>query len=177
MHRSDISDIRRLNHLVGEDFYFLTYSILLTLHVTSPRGAVFRDNRKLAHAVQFVSDSRLLSILDRHQEGPVDNPVDRELLFAAFSNAELLKREIYKLLISLDRRTILSAVPSGIPGVINVSLNSGAIESDFLSNPIFEGERRNATELRRLVPRLGVMTLETFLERVYVNRGVRAWAL
>jgi len=173
----DISDLRRLNHLVGEDFYFLTYSILLTLHVASPRGGVFRDNRKLAHALQFVSDSRLLSILDRHQGSRVDNPVDRELLFAAFSNAELLKREIYKLLISLDRRGMLSAVASGVPGVINVSLNSDAIESDFLSSAIFESERRNATELRRLVPRLGVMTLETFLERVYVNRGVRAWAL
>lgn len=177
MQPRDVSDLRRLNHLVGEDFYFLSYSILLALHVLSPRGAVFRDNRKLAHVVQFVSDSRLLSILDRYQGGRVENPVDRELLFAAFSKAELLKREIYKLLLSLDKRGVLTATLSSIPGLINVSLNADVIEPDFFVSPLFEAERRNATELRRLLPRLGQMTLETFLERVYVNRGVRAWAL
>ena len=177
MRQRERNELRRLNHLVGEDFYFLSYSILVSLHGLSSRGAVFRDHRKLAHVIHFVSDPRLLSILDRSQNKPVENPVDRELLFAAYTKAELLKREIYKLLLSLDRRGLVSAAPSSIPGAIDVSLISNAVNAEFFSNEIFDDEQKNTTELRRLVPRIGVMTLETFLNRVYVSRGVRAWAL
>lgn len=177
MQQREANNLRRLNHLVGEDFYFLSYSILVALHGLSPRGVVFRDHRKLAHVIHFVSDKRLLSILDRSQTKPVENPIDRELLFAAYTKAELLKREIYKLLLSLDRRGLVSAAPSSTPGAIDISLIGGAIGSEFFTHEIFDGERENTVELRRLIPRIGVMTLETFLDRVYVSRGVRAWAL
>lgn len=173
----DVNDLRRLNHLVGEDFYFLSYSILLALHVLAPNGASFRDDRKLAHVIQLVSDSRLLSILDRSQDKPIENAVDRELLFAAFSKAESLKREIYKLLLSMDRRGMVVASLSKATGSIDVSLNAEEIGTDFIENKIFDQELANAGKLRILLPKLRIMTMETFLDRVYSRRGVRAWAL
>lgn len=173
----DVNDLRRLNHLVGEDFYFLSYSILLALHVLAPNGSSFRDDRKLAHVIQFVSDSRLLSILDRSHDKAIENAVDRELLFAAFSKAELLKREIYKLLLSMDRRGMIAATPSRATGAIDVSLKTENVSADFLGNKIFDQERQNAGKLRSVIPKLSIMTMETFLDRIYVSRGVRAWAL
>lgn len=172
------SPLRRLNHLVGEDFYFISYCMLVSLQVCCAKGAAFRDHRKLGHIVHFVSDSRLLSILDRSRDAPVASPVDRELLFGTYTKAELLKREVHKLLISLDRRGLVYAEPSTTAvGAIDVTLTPEFLASDLASSPVFETERQNAAQLRALVPRLSVLTLETFLNRVYVARGVRAWAL
>lgn len=169
-------NLRRLNHLVGEDFYFLSYNIIVALEVICPRGAIFRDHRKLAHVIQFVSDARLLSILDRSKSKMIENAVDRELLFGAFTKAELVKREIYKLLLSLDRRAVISAVPATTPGSIDLSIRRDVART-LTADDIFSEEVENASRLRLLVPRLAVMTLDTFLDRVYVKRGVRAWAL
>ena len=178
MPRHDESNLRRLNHLVGEDFYFLSYSILIALRTLPPRGSNFRDHRKLAHVIQFISDSRLLSILDRTRDKQISNAVDRELLFAAFSKAELLKREIYKLLLSMDRRDLVTAEPSkSAPGLIDISLKTESVSTEFFENELFNHERANARTLRTMVPRLSSLTMETFLERVYISRGVRAWAL
>ncbi len=178
MPENKVEDLRRLNHLVGEDFYFLSYSILLALRIFPPRGSMFRDHRKLAHVIQFVSDSRLLSILDRSQNKEVENAVDRELLFAAFSKGESLKREIYKLLLSMDQRSLITATPSTANrGSVDVALNYDSISADFFNNELFDLERKNAKSLRGLVPRISTLTMETFVDRVYVNRGVRAWVL
>jgi len=173
----DVSDLRRLNHLVGEDFYFLSYSILLTLRILPSRGTAFRDHRKLGHVVQFISDTRLLSVLDRNRDKPVDNGVDRELLFAAYAKAEMLKRETYKLLLSMHGRGLVQAEPNSNLGVVDVTLKDDAIDEAFFEDRLFEQERTNARTLRALVPRLSTLTMETFLEKVYVKRGVRAWAL
>ena len=173
----DFNDLRRLNHLVGEDFYFLCYGILLALRILPSRGVAFRDHRKLGHVVQFLSDTRLLSILDRNRGKPVENGVDRELLFAAYTKAELLKRETYKLLLSMHSRGLVHAEPNSNLGVIDVTLRDEVIDEAYFENEIFEQERKNAATLRGLVPRLSALTMETFLDQVYVKRGVRAWAL
>lgn len=60
-------DKRPLYFISGEDFYFFAYSILLTLEMLGGAAKRIKDHRKIAYLIQFVSDSRLVDILDRTQ--------------------------------------------------------------------------------------------------------------
>ena len=168
---------RRLNFLVGEDFYFLAYSIINALHAFSGSGEPgFKDHRKLAHLVQLMSDQRLIGILERHANRKIVNPVDHELLFSSFTRGELHKHEVFKLLIALQKRGYVELGKANRTGVFDVTLNRSKLPENFLATEIFSEEQESAVKLKRLVPRLGAMTQETFMERIYTSKGLQAWA-
>lgn len=170
------TDKRRLNFVSGEDFYFLAYSILLVLYWLGGGNKGVRDHRKIAVLIQFLSDERLLSILDRTGAQPVANPVDRELLFYSYTKAELHKREIFKIIFSLEKRGFLILERTDVAEVLDVRLAKDDLLEIFLKNERFEGERINAERLKKLVPRISTLTFETLLEKIYRNRGVQVWA-
>lgn len=171
-----MDDIKRLNFLVGEDFYFLTYTVLNAVNVfTSAAGSAFKDHRKLSHLVQLIADERLVGLLSRYSDRKISNPVDREFLFAAFTRSELHKREVYKLLLALDKRGYVTLSKTTKPEALDVLLNRSQLPDAFLTSTEFDSERTNADHLKKLMPRLGSMTLETFMDRIYTSKGLSIW--
>lgn len=170
-------DKRPLYFISGEDFYFIAYSVLLTLEMLGGAAKRIKDHRKIAYLMQFVSDSRLVDILERTQGFKSANPVDRELLFSSYTNAELHKREVYKILFSLRRKGFVSIERTNTAEILDVSLIASALPQDFLSSEYFEKERANAAQLKQVVQRISMLTFETLLERLYKDRGVRVWAV
>lgn len=170
-------DKRPLYFISSEDFYFFAYSILLTLEMLGGAAKRIKDHRKIAYLIQFISDSRLVDILDRTQGLRFANPVDRELLFSSYTNAELHKREVYKILFSLRRKGFVSIERTDTAEILDVSLAASALPRDFLNSEYFEKERANAVELKRIVQRISMLTFETLLERLYKDRGVGVWAV
>ncbi|MDH1181319.1 hypothetical protein N5C72_24865 [Achromobacter mucicolens] len=170
-------DKRPLYFISSEDFYFFAYSILLTLEMLGGAAKRIKDHRKIAYLIQFISDSRLVDILDRTQGLRVANPVDRDLLFSSYTNAELHKREVYKILFSLRRKGFVSIERTDTAEILDVSLVASALPRDFLNSEYFEKERANAVELKRIIQRISMLTFETLLERLYKDRGVGVWAV
>lgn len=168
---------RRLNFISGEDFYFLTYELLLIIDVMTTVTGSFKDHRKLSYLVQLAGDENAVRILERYDDRLVTNAEDREQLFTTFANGELNKREIFKLVLALERRKFLMVQRASIPEVIDVQLNRSALPPKFLDNDVFEADRSRIQRLKKLVPRLSTLTIETFLEKVYGSRGVNVWAL
>lgn len=167
---------RRLNFISGEDFYFLAYSILLVLQFLGGPTQRVKDHRKLAYLVQFIADDRLLSILERSRDRPVVNPVDKEFLFHSFTRAELQKREVFKILFSLERRRLVALERTEVAELLDVTLNQKELPKDFFESGHFERERRNALQLKGLIPRLSALNHETLIARLYTQRGVNVWA-
>lgn len=170
-------DKRPLYFISGEDFYFFAYSILLSLETLGGAAKRIKDHRKIVYLIQFVSDSRLVDILDRTQGLKSANPVDRELLFSSYTNAELHKREVYKILFSLQRKGFVSIQRTDTAEILDVSLMASELPQNFLHSEYFEKERANAAQLKRIVQRISMLTFETLLERLYKDRGVRVWAV
>lgn len=167
---------RRLNFLSGEDFYFLAYAILNSLDAFSGTGQPgFKDHRKLAHLIQLISDQRLIGILERYANRNIVNPVDHELLFASFTRGELHKHEVFKLLVALEKRGYIELSVTHKIGVVDVTLDRDNLPESFLAADIFGEERDNAVKLKKLVPRLGTMTQDTFMDRIYTSKGLKVW--
>jgi len=168
---------RRLNFISGEDFYFLTYELLLILDILTTANVIFRDHRKLSYLVQLAGDEKVIRILERYEDRIINNAEDREQLFVTFANGELNKREIFKLVFALERRGFLHVERSAIPEVVDVQLNRAKLPADFLSSEVFQEDRARIGRIRKIVPRLSALTMETFLQKVYGDHGVNVWAL
>lgn len=168
---------RRLNFISGEDFYFLTYELLLIIDLLTTANGKFRDHRKLSHLVQLAGDENVVRILKRYEDRLINNAEDREKLFVTFTNGELNKREIFKLVLALERRGLLRVERTATPEVLDVQLNRSELPTDFLSNEIFKTDRAIISDLKKVIPRLSRLTMDTFLHKVYGSRGVNVWAL
>ncbi|MEN5062937.1 hypothetical protein [Achromobacter aegrifaciens] len=172
----EIRNKRPLYFISGEDFYFIAYSVLLALDLFGGSLKRIKDHRKIAYLIHFLSDDRLIDILDRTQNMRRANPVDRELLFSSFTNAELHKREVFKILFSLKRRGFVSVERTDTAEVLDVTLEVAALPQSFLKSECFAEERANAANLKRIIPRISTLSFDTLLERLYMDRGVRVWA-
>lgn len=167
---------RPLYFISGEDFYFIAYSILLALDLLGGSSKRIKDHRKITYLIQFLNDDRLIDILDRTQGQRKANPIDRELLFSSFTNAELHKREVFKILFSLQRRGFVSIERTDIAEILDITLQATALPENFLKSDNFNKEHTNATNLKRIISRISALSFDTLLERLYMDRGVRVWA-
>lgn len=169
---------RRINYISVEDFYFISYSILLVLHHLCGKSHKIKDHRKLAYLIQLLGDERLLGILERSQGEvkTIQNPFDRELLFSSYTQAELHKRETYKILFSLEKRNIVRLERTETAEVLDVTLLYNKIPKNYFDYFPFKSDATNAVRIKKLFPRLTSLTFETFIERLYRERGVKAWA-
>lgn len=167
---------RPLFFISGEDFYFLAYSILLVLEYLGGTAKRVNDHRKIAYLVQFLGDSRLIDLLERTQGVCVANAADRELLFSSYANSELHKREVFKIIFAMERRGLLRMQRGDSTEILDIALIGDGIPQGFFGNDSFAEERANAGKLKKLVPRLSLLTFESLLDRLYRDRGVRVWA-
>lgn len=167
---------RPLYFISSEDFYFVAYSILLVLELLGGAKKRIKDHRKLTYLTQFISDNRLIDILSRTQNKVAGNALDREFLFSSFTNAELHKREVFKIIFSLERKGYVSLQRTDVAEILEVKLLKENLPIDFFANGYFDEERRNADELKKFIPKISMLSFDSLLVRLYTDRGVRVWA-
>ena len=168
---------RRLNYITSEDFYFLTYEILIALNsMTTGSGSSFKDHRKLAYLVHVISDSRLVGILERNQGRHIVSAVDKELLFSSFTAGELHKREVFKILLALQKKEFVTLSKGSQAEVLNIKLNKSSLPDGFLEGDNFHSDRGIVDRLKRVIPRISSISLDTFISRCYKDYGLNIWA-
>lgn len=176
---------KSLMYVSGDDFYFFTYSIFIILDVLNCSGdKFFKDYRKLPFLLEFVRDENLLYIIEQTTSEDDNgfkhiNPLDREYLFRSYTNGVARRSEILKLLFTLEKSeyVVLSKGERGIQSMVDVSLSREKLPLGMLDRKIFEQEYQNMKRLKSYVARLSILTQEKLLERLYVNQGVKTWAL
>ena len=172
---SNISTKKRLMYLSGEDFYLYCYSILVILDSLGCRdGKYFRDYRKLAFLIDIISNEKIVYVVS-HSSGEKLNPKDYECLLGSYSNGLTRRSEILKLLFVLETRGYVS-LNRGRTQEIDVALSWDNLPNDFFNNNIFDSECKNIKVVSKKVGRLASLTLDTMLNKIYVENGVRTWA-
>ncbi|WP_411992111.1 hypothetical protein [Agarivorans sp. DSG3-1] len=172
---TDISAKKRLMYLSGEDFYHYCYSIFVILDSLGCRnGKYFRDYRKLAFLTDIIGDDKIVYVLS-HSSGEKLNPKDYECLLDSYSNGLTLRSEILKLLFVLEKRGYVS-LNRGKAQEIDVTLTKNNLPSGFLNSNVFASESKNIKDISKKYGRLASLTLDTMLNKIYVDNGVRTWA-
>lgn len=172
---SNISTKKRLMYLSGEDFYLYCYSVFVILDCLGCQdGKYFRDYRKLSFLIDIISDDKTVYVVS-HSSGGKLNPKDYERLLDSYSNGLTRRSEILKLLFVLEKRGYVS-LNRGKAQEIDVTLAKGSLPDEFLSKNVFDSESKNIKDISKKVGRLASLTLDTMLNKIYVESGVRTWA-
>lgn len=160
----------------GDDFYFLSYNILILLYGLKCfcGKRTFNDYRKLAFLIDFVSNRNLAQTLVK--KGLLLNPIDRELFTRAYANGLLRLNQIIRLLFTLEKKGFITLQRDAGRDIVDVCINEQAIPATFFQAELFKFELSNVSALNVTVKRITVLTLDTLLERLFENHGIKTWA-
>lgn len=173
-------NIRRVMYLSGDDFYLMTYLILVSLNYLigpNSKSKKFKDHRKLIVIVQLLSDSRYIDVLTRYSDKKITNSYDKDFIFKSFSESELHKREANKLLQVMEIKGYISLEETNKTGVYDVIYKHENVPGSFIDSDIFSTDYESIQILKSNIRSLNTITFETFIERVYRDNGVNAWVL
>ena len=168
---------KRLMYVTQEDFYFLTYNWLLTLEALGcvSEKKEFRDVRKLAFLVDFVSDRHLTVAVADSATGAKISATDRKLLANAYSRARDRLPQLNRVLFAAERRGLIALFPNEKDRVVNTYLKLDSLPPGFLQSDLFTSERRNLEILGLHQRRLRTGSLNIFLENIFRQNGVVTW--
>lgn len=168
---------KSLMYLSGEDFYVFCYAVLIVLdYLNCKDGRYFKDYRKLAFLIEFIKDEKLNYIISNSHEKSL-NPIDKEYLFSSYSTGLGRRSEILKLLFTLEKKNYVVLDKSDTRSLVNVSLNKEAIPQEFFDKNTFSWEYQNIGVFTQCVKRLTALKMDTMLDRIYVQNGIRIWAI
>lgn len=170
---------KRLMFVKGEDFYFITYNILLLLNALRCDGPSrpFKDHRRLAFLIDFVADPRLTAIINRRRLIPARSvhPRDRHELVRAYSNGSGRIHLVTRLVWAMETKGLVSIMRGDKAVAANVTLVPEKVPADFLGSELYEQERQNISALTTLMPKLRTSSLETTLDVLFRQQGVPTW--
>jgi hypothetical protein len=179
MQMENINVKKRLMFVKGEDFYFLSYNILIILDLLGCYSSIkkFKDYRKLAFLIDFVADYNLANIISRNENHNQLNSLDRELLMRTYSNGMIRLNQIIRLLFTLEKRGLIQLEKDATSSIVDVSLQKQMIPENLFDTELFQSELNNSIFLKNNIKRLSSLTLETTLQKLFDNYGITRWAV
>ncbi len=172
----DRNKIRKLNHLSGEDYYYMTYLLILCLNeFSAKKSRVFNDHRKLAYLIHIVSSTPMVNIITDSDEPNSLNARDKDLLYTSYTKGAIHTQDVYKLLLTLEIKGFVKVLKTNSPEVLNVEILQNNIPKGFFDKEIFKKELDNINELKIFLKRASIIGLKTFVEKVYITQGLRVW--
>lgn len=166
---------KRLMFVTAEDFYLIAYSIIVILDcLDCKKNRKFKDYRKLPFIIEIINNNMHLNILELSENRTL-HKADKEYLFQSYVNGLSKRSEILKILFTLEKRGYVSLYQSNSESAIDTILNKEALPENFLSKGVFGGEYLNCTRFKKVIQRCTSISLNTFLEKTYQNRGMKTW--
>jgi hypothetical protein len=159
--------------VAGEDFYFLTYTLLVLLRelkAATADHALF-DSRKLSYVADFLSSNADLQLAVTN--APL-SPSARSRLSLLYDRAVARRIAVERLVEALATRGLVHVSRPSIDAD-RVHLVDNAEVAKLLEDPRYHAEVARLKALRKSLPLLRTMTLETLKERLFAERGVRTW--
>lgn len=167
--------IKQISFISGEDFYFLTYLILICLKEISNKSMLFKDHRKLTFLMQLIASPKAISVLVNNKENHTLHPEDKEILFDIFVKASLNEREVYKILRSLEKNKIIGLINTDKPDCYDIKILNNEILTRSFNTMIFQSEFDNINILKSIFKRINSLTLNTLITKIFENHGLKLW--
>jgi len=169
---------KRIMFNKDEDYYFITYNILIILKAFGCKDAKSKwtDYTKLSYILPLVADSSLLDLFVRYLDNyRIPHKEDLEILRETYFKSRLRLQLISSILFTLEANQLVSLVKNEKRHTIDIWINQENIPETLMKSELFEVEIKNIKKLRTSIGRLKGLSSKTLLERIYTNNGVRVW--
>ena len=167
---------KQIMYVNGEDYYLLAYTLILLLKELGciKEDKKFKDHRKIAFLIDFVSDQSLIRILDKYSETNrvIKNQTDRQQLLNARENGYIRIKLMSRLVYSLERNSIIGVEVNKKKGVYDIWLKKENIQKSFFDRDIFKLEKQNLRGLKEVVKSLSRLNIDTLNNRLFGLNGI-----
>lgn len=169
---------KRIMFHLEDDYYFITYHILLFLKVLDCKSSSSRlkDYSKLCYILPFVSNDLHIDILTRQNENEIPLTEDRKILRELYLKSRLKRNLVSSIVFALHRKEIVCLEKSKNSSTIDIWLNDN-LDLAFLTVNFYDYETANITAFKQLHPRIKGLTTDTLLKKLYTEKGVKVWGI
>ena len=153
----------------------MCFWILITLDRLGKRnGSYFNDSRKLLFIILLLSDTKTFDSIIKSTEFNASKQ-EKEILYESYKDGVTQITRFNSLLITLEKRGLITLRKSKSLDTLDLTLNKDVIPKEFFSKKEFGNEYEKIKKLKSSVERITALSLDTFIERVYKNNGVKTW--
>lgn len=156
---------RRMMFIQGEDYNFLAYNLLIFLNEMGCHSekTKFKDFRKIAYLIDFISGSTNLAEYDKFE------------LSNIYLKAQLKKKLLSHLIITLKNKNYVDISLNTTHKTIELWINKENIPKDFFDKVVFKREISNIQKLRKELKITRISLLKNLIDGIFTNRGVSTW--
>lgn len=179
MNYDDLSVKKRIMFIKDEDYYYLTYNILVILDYFGCYNIdnLFRDYRKLSYLVYFLSSDKNTEMFQKASNS--DNEKlslsDYENLLQIYTKSKFINSQIKRLLFSLNQRQFIEIIKDDKFSSVSLYMKDKDKIKEVLNNELFQTEYKRVEKIKQSYSRLRSVKYETFLEKVFKANGVGKW--
>ena len=160
---------KRMMFIASEDYYYITYSILLILqYLESYNGNNIQDRRILNVLIETTSNSRLLTVLERskllHQ---LPQGSDISVLENSYDRIQSRTAFVNRVLFVLNHHNYVELLDDYGIALVNQNIPDG-----FYDEKLFELEISNILRIKKLYPQIKRTKTERLIENLFTKNGV-----
>lgn len=179
MNSNDLNVKKQIMFIKDEDYYFLTYNILIILDYFKCYSVenLFKDYRKLPYLIEFLSSDKSVEIYEKvfETEGKTISIFDYEHLLKVYTKSKFMQGQIKRLLFSLDQNQLISIVKDTRFGSVSLLIKDKEKVKEILNDEMFRNEYQRIEKIKRAYSRLRSIKYTTFIEKVFKANGVGKW--
>lgn len=156
---------KRIMFIQSEDYNFLTYNLLIFLNEMGSysESTRFKDFRKIAYLIDFISSSKNLDDYERFE------------LSNIYLKAQLKKKLLSHLIITLQNKEYIDISLNNTHKTIELWIKKDNIPKDFFNKKIFKREIENIKKLKKELNIRKNTSLKKLVDNIFTNRGVSTW--
>lgn len=172
---TDLNTKKRMMFIMSEDYNFLAYNIFIILNglgCTKGKSSL-KDHRKLSFIIDFVSDHKLIDIIEKRLNNPKLklNEIDRDILNQSYTNSLLRLKTINQLIYTLSSEELIEVTNKKLDK-LSISLIKESLDKDFFKGSMFKIERDNLKRLKTIVQRITIIDITNLLTSLYYKHGI-----
>lgn len=158
---------KRIMFIQKEDYNFLSYNLLLLLDCLNctQESVPFKDFRKIAYLVDFISSSADIEIYSQDE------------LANIYSKAQLKKKLLSHILIVLKNKDYLDISINHTHRAFDIWIKKENIPSDFWDNDGFGIEKQNIKQIQSYIRGLRISAIKTLVDKIFTQNNVLTWEI
>ncbi|MEZ8921620.1 hypothetical protein AB4270_05420 [Vibrio cyclitrophicus] len=171
-----MSDVKKkLMFSSSDDPNYICFWVITTLDKLGKKnGNYFNDSRKLLFIIMLLSDNQTFDAIIKSIDFSASKQ-EKELLHESYKNGITKITRFNSLLITIEKKGLITLRKSRSLDTLDLTLNKEKIPKGFFNKKEFGIEYEKVLKLKSSVERMTALSLDTFIERVYKNNGVKTW--
>lgn len=166
---------KRMMFILEEDYYFITIKILSILTALECDIKPFEDHRKLGIIFEFIKDEKNFDFLQKLLNNKELDLFDNERAIKIFCESKLDVSVIKRVLFFLEKQEMLELSRSIKNSNINVLLKRVDKFNELVNEGILDDDLKRCRTVKRLIPRLRSLKLDTLQTKIFGYNEVEKW--